>query len=174
MRRRRKANMGIYIIVLAAIISINFAGVNYAMWQDNLQINGQIITGSIGPVFANAANGPGHNMEIGDGEVLSITPVTEKNDETLKVVAKLKTLHAFKINFDVLNKGSIPIRYKSNEEQDGMALDIVGENATAGAIYQSGEFHFIPGEYNDLVQVDENGNQIVEFSIELPYSQWNK
>lgn len=91
------------IIYIAAIVSLNFMGICYGAWNDNLNLNFSMSTGSFKPEFFL----DNYKIVRDDGE---LTLTLSDDNSTLNIEGWCYPSFEDSVSIGIINNGSIPIK----------------------------------------------------------------
>ena len=107
------------IVMILPIIFLNSLGISYAFWNDGLKLSSTINTGSIKPVFSDTFTLEDIN---GNGNLT----VRVEDESTIIIEGEINQGYNAALNYGVINKGSIPIKFTQQKETktDGLNLQL--------------------------------------------------
>jgi predicted ribosomally synthesized peptide with SipW-like signal peptide len=164
LRRRKKKPVGRSIIILAAIVMINFAGVSYASLNDKLQITNSITAGSIKPYFKVDIGNSGNYIEANSNENKNSLVGTVCGNE-MNVGGELLLGASKSISYHVANEGTVPMKFQ------GMESTMDGGGLQFNVNTQNNSFNEVEDGVLNIKGVEPG---VYNFKIELLYKQWNK
>ena len=163
-KKWNKKHNGKLIIVTASIIAMNFLGVSYAYWSDNLGIHTELTTttGSIDPQFCSQYS---VNETKGKGQL----SVRLEDPRTMVIEGTVEPGYKAFIDYEVLNKGTVPVKYVNQNDSINNGIHIV-VNQSANAIQPNETCNSNKGSSKLHIDANQVGNYKLEFI--LPFQQW--
>lgn len=159
--RKPKALFPGYLMLIAAIVILNFMGISYAYWDNSVSVNDSVTTGAMKPEFSNEYKI--ENIE-GEGEIY----VSFDDDNTImNITGEVKPGYKATLYYSLCNGGTIPIKFYGQNINQNSEYNIM-PNQQLTVIYPYD--NAIGLELN--IQADERINN-EEFQIDLPFEQFN-
>lgn len=198
MRRKRKQRNSILkpFIIVTSIVLLNFSGITYASWNENIKMGTSISMGSIDPLFCKSNY---HLDPIGPNRDNGELIITFEDEYTMKVQGVVDNSYKAFLHYCLLNNGTVPVKFDETIingdnvdfltlEKDKEINDKNGHNNSNGGLKlqlnqqsgillpnESGEKNYSFNETGNPklhIQADEEGTY--DFEIELLFKQFTK
>lgn len=165
MRKKiREKSPGKFFIVTAAIIAMNFLGISYAYWSDDLRVHTQWTTsiGNIDPSFR-------EDYSIGGIEGTGELSVRFEDEYTMVIEGQVETGYTAFLNYHVINKGSVPVKYENPGyyRMDGTLLAINQNGSVLRPVEENNQ-----GGYGPSLHIQAQNEGWYRLSLGLPFRQW--
>lgn len=164
-RRMTKKHSGKLIIITVSIIAMNFLGISYAYWTEDLGVNAQMTTsmGNINPSFCNQYS---INKVKGDGDL----SIRFEDDYTMIIEGQVEPGYKAFLDYNIVNKGTVPVKYENQKDNvhDGIKIVV---NQKAGVLKPEQDCSDSDKGASKLqIEAKDEGNYRLDF--ELPFQQW--
>lgn len=168
---KKRRSKGKYVIVAIAIGFLNFVGISYAQWNDQIEITASVSTGSAAPVFCKDCQVDGVK---GEGTLdISFDKESSGKRVVLNVDGRVEPDYEAFVHYCVVNTGTIPLKFDGQhiKENDGITLQL---NQLTGILAPGERFYSPTGTPQMYIQMPKQLPEgIYRFELELPFRQWN-
>ncbi|MTI66904.1 MAG: hypothetical protein FH753_09935 [Firmicutes bacterium] len=162
-KRKKKIFKGKKLMLISSIAMLNFVGVSYASWNDNIEIFTSLSTGEMNISFIDS-----HNIQKVRGK--GTLEVKHIGENTIEISGEVDKDYKAFLHYGVVNKGSIPVKFRGHPSHDkaGLKLRLNNQSKMIGpkeVIYKNG---------NPKLHIEAREVGTCNFTIKLPFKQWNR
>ena len=184
--KRRKKRSGSTMIMVAIIIAINLAGINYAQWNGGMRVTANVSTGTIDAQivdFIISSDGDGDGDSDSNGEeinpfrgllvrniskglkgskVKGSKVIGSKDGSNISIVGTMQEGQTATVTYSVKNLGTLPVKFGTPKVVENNSLDFDLTSAVKDVDGKNGGI----GQFE--ITACEAGDY--SFTVELPYS----
>ena len=181
MVKRRKKRSGSTMIMVAIIIAINLAGINYAQWNGEMRVTANVSTGTIDAQIVDfIISSDGDSDGDGDSNGEEINPfrrllvrniskglkgskvIGSKDGSNISIVGTMQEGQTATVTYSVKNLGTLPVKFGTPKVVENNSLDFDLTSAVKDVDGKNGGI----GQFE--ITACEAGDY--SFTVELPYS----
>ncbi|HOJ10147.1 MAG TPA: hypothetical protein PK733_06095 [Clostridiales bacterium] len=105
-KRRRKKHVSNSLVIVSAIITLNFLGISYAIWNESLSMNVSVSTGYIDPYFSSCII-----VDKIPGTGNGLTAIISEDGHSIEIMGTVNRGYEGELHYHVSDSGSVPTNY---------------------------------------------------------------
>jgi|GEM_PF-3032362 len=171
----RRKYPGRYVLIGTALVFLNFIGITFSLWSEDLVIDGSWATGKVELAFTEQHS---FSAAAGSGSLQASFATDGKGGpQVMSVYGKAEPGYEAFLHYSIKNSGTLPVTLCGKQESnaEGAEEGIIVYVHQHEELLEAGEHLHDPNGLPMLQIHVPHGlaDGIYSFEIRLPYRQWN-